>query len=634
MKKLKLASIAAASLAAIFISSGSVLAEKPYEATYITNGDFEKGMEGWNQTWQWGEGKLEIVSKGGNKMVHLKSETGSCYVWQDFKNIAEGDRLTLTFRMKIESLGEKRGCADITIGYYDKAGQYITQGYYTYYETTDGKWTYKSIDLLVPPGTGTMKLLMRLYEGGEIYYDDIDVTDFDNKTELTITKGELEMDSVPKGIGTLTANLHYVPKEVGEKGKLIFAMYENGASGEKELIGMDVKPFSADKALYLKTDLEVPDDAENVSVSAYVWKDGQVAEPIAESLTLPRKGRRSVFDTFAVEKMRGVYDSVDCFYDEERMKKLEEHGINTFIFNIIGDFKGGNINKDQNALDAVCADMEEYVEKTGNQIFMKASYASEAVVRNVAFGAYHPGTVQQLILPCPLSEEYWEAEMLSRLEVVAKHPKIIGVVFDMEMYTGGQTRYPGPCMCDACVEKFANTKGTKYAKGLLDAEPEHRLVYMRENKMSDEYKNWFSDEMAKLTSKMRERLHAINPDLILGIMPAMEWVWGMEKGLGTEEMPAMVFDENTYRGTIGITDTNKAKAKLENWSVVFAVGLWPNERHSAIRKADFAAKIIEAEPKDVGYWIYSATEMDNEPIYYNGLKKGNEKILEINQTTN
>ena len=630
MKKLK--SIMAGTIAVTMLASTAAFSQS-YEPVHITNGNFEEGLKGWSQTWQKGTGALEVISEKGNKVLHLQSDTGSCYVSQNIANIAEGDRINLSFRMKIDSLNENNGCADITIGYKDKKGQYITQGYNVYYEDTNGKWVYKSIDLIVPPGVGSMSLLMRLYDGGDLYYDDIDITDFDNKTGITVTKGEMELNTIPKGVGEISANLHYVPEEIGEQGNLIFAAYENKPSGEKELIGIKIKPFRAARSLYTQASLNIPDDAENVTVSAYVWKNGQLSQPICQTLDLPKKGRSEVFDTFAVDRMRGAYDAVVCFYDEERMNRLEEYGINTFIFNIIGDFHGGDINKNTEALDAVCADMEKYVEETGNRIFLKASYGSESVIRNVTYGAFHPGTENNLSLPCPLQEQYWEDEMMSRLEVVARHPKIIGAIFDMEMYSGGRTSYGGPCMCNNCVEKFADKKGSKLANGLVDELPESRVLYLRKNRMSDEYKEWFADSVAELASKMRERLHAINPDLIIGMMPTMEWLLGLPKGLGTEEMPLMVFEENTYRGVLDIINTSEARAELNGYSVIFATGLWPNEEYNAIKKQDFASKIVAAEPKGVGYWIYSVTEMDKEPAYYDGLKKGNDKLLGIEETS-
>ncbi|MBQ7793288.1 MAG: hypothetical protein IJ366_02090 [Clostridia bacterium] len=585
----------------------------------LSNGDFEQGLSGWKSTWQSGNGTLEVVPVDGNNALHFKSDAGRAYISQDLRNITEGDRITLSFRLKVLSLVEG-GSAVITFGYRDKAGQYITQEGWSCSEISGDKWIYKSTELIVPEGTGSMYILVRLNEGGEIYYDDLEFTDFYNETKLTVTKGGMELVTIPQGIGEVTAKLHYVPKEQKESGNLIFAMYDNAADGKK-LIGVKIQPFTATRSIFTQASLTVPDNSQNVTLSAYVWKNGQTAEPVTESVTLPRKGRNSVFDTFAAEKMRGAYGAHSVFYDKEKMAQLESSGINTFIFNLIGD-----VNKDSNALDKLCLDMESYVEETGRQIFLKASYGANSVVGNTSYGAYHPGKKNELGLPCPLAEEYWDKEMMSRFEVIAKHPKIIGIVFDMEMYSGGDTRYHSVCLCDSCVKKYAQADGGDVALSLTYESQNDRLQYLYDNCIHEEYSKWFKGEVTAITTKLRERLHAINPNLIIGVMPSIEWLGGMTKGLGTEEMPLMIFIEDTYKGTLAITNVKKAMAELNDLNAVFAVGLWSNNE-SAINTYNFASKVEGAEPYDVGYWIYAIQELDKDPAFYEELKKGNDKII-------
>ena len=591
-----------------------------YETTYITNGDFDKGLTGWSSTWQTGKGTMTVEKHEGENVVHMKTDTGRCYLSQDIQNITEGDKLTLSFRLKIVSLAEG-GMASITFGFRDKAGQYITQTGWNSQIVTGDKWTYKGIDFIVPPGTGSMYLLLRLYNGGELYYDDVDITDFKNRTHLTVTNKEMELHTLPDGIDEVTANLHYVPEYIGESGSIVFAAYE-----DEKLVATEIKPFTARKTVYVKSTMKIPEDSKNLTVKAYVWKDGQTSAPIIKSVELPKKGRSEVFDIFVKDKMRGVYDGVGLFYDTERQKKLEEMGVNTFIYNIIGNFRSGDINKSPQALDEVCEDMEKYVDETGIRIFMKASYGANSVVGNTSCGEYHPGKENSLDLPCPLSKEYWEKEMMSRLEVVARHPKIVGVVFDMEMYSGGSTSYPGKCLCDKCVDKYYSEHKDDLAIKLSNTDINERAAFLLENDLFDKYNEWFEEKVAEVTAIMRERLHAINPNLIIGVMPQLEWPGGISKGLGTEEMPLVVFEERTYKGIIGVTDTSKAQAELNEDPVIFAVGLWPN-MESAIKVNNFAFKVKEAYPKDLGYWIYSGAQLENEPKYYTELEKANKDIL-------
>lgn len=612
----------AAFLAALtMVSLPTVLyAERKYEPEYLTNGDFENGIEGWNKTWQTGSGTLDVEKYEGSNVIHLKTANGRCYIGQDLQNITEGDRLTLSFKMKITELAEG-AYACITFGYKDKAGQYIWQVGENYTDVNPDKWVYKGIDFIVPPGTGSMYLLMRVYNGGEVYYDDIEITDFNNSTYLTVTSQGMELDTLPEGVKEVTANLHYVPENTGESGNIIFAAYDGD-----ELVSMKVTPFTANRSIYQKADLEIPEDVKDLSVKAYVWKNGSNSMPVKASVELPGEGKSEVFNAFAVDKMRGVYDAVALFYDTERQKKLEDMGVNTFIYNIIGDYNG-DINTDMKALDKVCSDMEKYIDETGVHIFMKASYGASGGT-NTAYGAFHPGETHQRNQPCPLSEDYWVNVMMNRLEVVAKHPKIEGVVFDMEMYSGGASSYGGPCMCDKCIDKYTSEHKGTFCQKLLSTNAEDRKKFVVENHMYDEYKEWFEKQVTAITAKMRERLHAINPNLIIGTMPGLEWIAGISNGLGTEEMPLVVFLEDTYLGTMGRLALNQALAEVKDLPVVFATGLWPN-KDSAIKVGDFATKVKAGYTGDLGYWIYSGNEIEKEPKYYDELEKANNAILNI-----
>lgn len=603
--------IAAAVLASAF-AAATMLYAGAAERQYIQNGGFESGLGGWQSTWQSGGGTIEAAQTDDGKALHIKTESGRGYIQQNLTNITEGDRLTLSFKIKTVSLAEGSNAA-ITLGYRDKAGQYITQENVGYSEVTEDRWAYKDIDIVVPEGVGQMYILVRLNGGGEVYYDDIDITDFYNKTEIKLEANGLELSGIADGIDELCAKLHFVPSAAKESGALVLAAYDS----QKRLTSVKTKHFTASNPIY--TSVTLPLDEKTDEVQAFVWNGG-----IGERATLTRGG--SVIDSFAAEKMRGAYGALGVFYDKEKMNKLEESGINTFIFNLIGGFHGAaDVNKDQNALDAVCTDLEEYAAESGNRVFVKASYGARCVVNNDAYGAYHPGKKHELTLPCPLSEKYWDEEMMSRLEMAARHEGICGVVFDMEMYSGGNSYYPNACLCDSCVKKYAAEEPGDETAELVKLSAEERLGYMLSSCMLEDYSEWFAEKVTELTSKLEKRLHKINPNLIIGNMPGFEWLPGITAGFGTEEMPLMVFAEETYKGTTAITSVHKSYAEKKNLNAVFAVGLWSNN-DSAINTASFAGKLGEAVEYDTGYWIYAVQELDKDEKFYEALKKGNDKI--------
>lgn len=584
------------------------------ETTYINNGDFNEDLSGWIKSNKSENGTMEAVDGA----ARLKADSGAMYLQQNPAGFKEGDRLVFSFRLRTKSLAPD-AVALITIGYYNDS-TYIYQMNKSYREITGDEWVNKSIEILMPTGGNKLNILLRLNGGGEVYYDDVAISDAQNETHLGIFSGDLELDTVPRGVGPLTAKLHYVPN--GEEScNLLFAMYEE-ADGKSELTAIEVVPFTAGSTVVKTATLPAPQKDRRVSVAAFVWKNGQTLSPVAEQVLLPREGRSEVFDRFSAERMRGAYGAVVSMYDTETVNALLDAGCNTFILNIIGDFYGGNINKNMDALDTVCSDAEAFAAETGAEIFMKASFGANSVVSNTSFGAYHPGAEHSWSLPCPLSKEYWEKEMLSRLSVAAKHPGIIGVVFDMEMYSGGNSHYPNPCFCDTCTAAFLAANSSETAEALLKTAANDRRSFSWENKIYDSYYNWFQGEVTALTSEIRAALHAINPNLIIGYMPQLEWLPGITRGLGTEKMPVIVFNENEYKGSVSIARGLTAQIRRDNLPAVYTVGLWTNEEN-AINKSDLAAKIEEAGTINMGYWMYSINEINADTDYIAEIKKGN-----------
>lgn len=607
------------------------------ERQYIVNGDFENDLNGWQATNR-AESTVDLVdgSKGNTtKAVQLNTtKLGSCYIQQNVSGLREGDRLKLSFKMRFaealqDNMDEKgvddSGLAFVTIGYYDTSngpGECIGEFSQRYYDVSGDEWVNREIDILMPVGADKLNILFRQAHGGTVLYDDISLTDSENETHLTITNEDFELSSVPEGVESMIAKLHYVPEEKKDNVNLILALYENAEDGTRKLIDLKIQPFAATAATYKELSMDVPQTEGELSAAAYVWRRGETLDAVAESCILPKNGTRLLYDRYAVDRMRGICGPLTIFYDEESMDKLLDTGLNTFIINLLGTYYGGEINADMDALDKVCADIDAFIDKSGADVFMKASYGANCFYKNTEFGAYHPGVNHSLNLPCPLSEEYWENEMLKRASVVASHPKIKGIVFDMEMYSGGSTRFPNACFCDSCVESFETETGEE---GLVTQKITARRAYVRNNELYDIYAKWFEKKVTEISSKIRLKLHEINPNLILGYMPEYEWLPGITQGLGTKEMPVIVFNENEYQGEILKSQMHIAHIKRDNMPAVYAIGLWADEQQ-AIKKQDFAAKMIKAEPINVGYWIYSMGELNNDTEYYDVIKKGNEML--------
>lgn len=637
MKKLKICSL----LLVISLIS-SVFGSLPAFAANLNlpNGDFESGIDYLLPFPNWGLSGSTITraKEGNNHYACIKTDSGAYLAPSNSVNLQPGDYLTLTFDLRIIELDEGAD-ASVYLAFKDKDGKTIEKKIaYSYYEHR-GEWKTYTINHLVPDNAYGVNFLFRVeWGGGEVHYDNIKVSNSKSETWLQVTYGDLELDSVPDGVQHLKAKLHYVSESsASESGNLIFAAY----SGE-DVVALDIMPFTTSKTTYKEATLELPDNAKDISVKAYVWKNGQTLEPIAESVLLPRNGMSKAYDRLVTERMRGAYGSNVVLYQDEDgngkyevMDKLLDAGINTFIFQIQKDRNGTLVDKDFRALENALNDLSEFSEETGSMIFAKFNYGTDAVIDRGKYGYYHKGNNTTILNPCPLAVGYWEEVMQARMEIAARTPNIMGVVFDMEMYSSGVTRFSTPCFCENCVNKFVASQVSDKATSLKGTPITSRLEFAKVNNIYTDYKNWQAGEITKIVSGIREHLHQINPNLILGMMPNYDWLNGFEEGLGTEEMPAIVFVENSYGGNVATCPKIAATMRTDGANTLIATGLYPREDGSHISVNDFAGKVAEAGSFEVGYWIYEIAYLENDFTlnngesyrdYYPALTEGNELL--------
>lgn len=628
-----------------FFSTVTAFAEKQ-ENQYVVNGDFETGdYTGWrnrtipegsiNELRQDETGNWYLRMEGpADKVVRISSDLVQ-------NGLAEKDLVTLSFDLKIDELLTEptiTGGAGVAVVYRNKNNDPITTDQWYRYHDLSKEWRHYEIDLLMPETATGLSIQLRAVGGGKMSWDNFKLTDGKNKTDLTIAHSSVPLASIPDGINSVTAKMHYVSESGNvEAGNLVFAAYCNGVNGEQTLAGLTVTPFkTAEKSdsIFVTSDIALPDDAKNISVKAYIWKNGSTLEPVADSELLPKKGRSPVYDRFVTEKMRGVYTNTEeYFYQEDVMNRILDSGINTIIYipNTYGDFEW---------LEQNLTDVEKFAIENNIMVFPKVNYSSNRIVSNVAYGAYHPGREHNFSSPCPLAKEYWEKSMFEPLAMAAKHPGITGGIFDMEMYTSESAkRYDDPCLCDACVKHFALDNPSDAAQKLTTTESTTRLRFIKENSLIEEYRKWQKNELTIITTDLRERLHAINPDFIIGLMPYHSWLPGVDQGLGTEEMPLLIFAE-AYSTGAGRAHKEMAEMETANILGFYTKGVGPSE--DSVPLAKFKDRVIEVSKVCGGYFLYRASYMENnyaaatpdtETTYYAELKKANEeldKILGIN----
>ena len=243
--------------------------------------------------------------------------------------------------------------------------------------------------------------------------------------------------------------------------------------------------------------------------------------------------------------------------------------------------------------------------------------------------------------PCPLDSGYWRQVILERAMVVAKNSLlekgIIGYLIDFEMYESDMTSYNGACMCDYCFKNFLKIINLE---SMFDSiKPKDRAAWVKLNNFLELYQRVAQYEIYKITRNIEQELHKVNPDMVLALFPAFEWVPGVERGLGTSTQPVIVFSEIEYRaGFSPIIRKNIERIKAEKYPVLYCPGFWPIKHGPDV----LPGEVFKMADESIGYWVYAFFYLDprtkNSKLiaspklaeeYRNVFTKGNNAIIDL-----
>lgn len=151
------------------------------------------------------------------------------------------------------------------------------------------------------------------------------------------------------------------------------------------------------------------------------------------------------------EKMRCIYGDISDILggEEDVLMRLKKVGLNCVFMNMMGG--GFDHNTYDGHRDMIEATIENK-DRIGLKVFLKINWGDNGYVPNTEYGQFHPGIPLESYfqIPCTLSEEYCEKQLIERAKLVASYPEIDGIILDFEMYSGGKSSYTSKCMCDNC----------------------------------------------------------------------------------------------------------------------------------------------------------------------------------------
>lgn len=300
------------------------------------------------------------------------------------------------------------------------------------------------------------------------------------------------------------------------------------------------------------------------------------------------------YDWIQEDFLRGMYGFVSDLDNTEAVDKIKDYGMNTFIIHM---FIRDNLTPD--GFKKFVARSKELQDRLGVKVFLSLPYGADEYYGNTQFGKFSTGGENKWVrTPCPLSAGYWNAVVGDRMEEAARQG-LTGCVADMEMYAADQTRLPGSCYCDDCWSRFLLEYTT--VENPLGIPDETRSATLAASGLSLEYARWQEIEVSKILRQIEQRVHAINPDFIMGNLLDMESLPGLSRGFGTPDKPSLIFSETEYSGAISGLDGRINQLKNSGYPSIYVPGFWPNPLTPDVLEE----KIVQAAPKNNSYWMWN-----------------------------
>ena len=351
-------------------------------------------------------------------------------------------------------------------------------------------------------------------------------------------------------------------------------------------------------------------------------------------------------DWIAQEKVRAAYFS--RWNQKELPGKLAEAGFNTAFMAFChgaNDFEEWSKLTRDNKLHLFATVWFDYVS------YVEAIHGPGGAgppALNTFRSFVHRKTGPHAVIVCPADEQYWADWIMPTYLEMAKldleHGGLDGIIIDSELY-GPLTTRPaipvsfymdvGPCMCDDCFGDFL--EHTQAKEKLADIQWKERHPWLVERKLTGDYNRLLRDRVAALTRKLEQKVHSVNPDLLLGFMCWYRnnvgggtgenyFLHGMLDGLKTAERPVVVWTEHPeYSAGYGPHTDARRKYFQSVGDVIYVPGLYLEEH--APRK--LAQQVHDLATHSDGYWIFTRhTDLLLNPTILEFFKGGNDKIAE------
>ncbi|MFP4249958.1 MAG: hypothetical protein ACLFU7_09890 [Armatimonadota bacterium] len=297
------------------------------------------------------------------------------------------------------------------------------------------------------------------------------------------------------------------------------------------------------------------------------------------------------------EKLRTAY-----FYArppaDEKVQQLVDVGMNSMILKA--------------DIERATPYLREAKQHDGMHVFLALNFNVNAENEGFRQAVLSDGSVERYA--CPLEERFWQEhllpEMLERAEL-ANDPElqVDGLWIDFELYATvtGQRYYTNACYCDYCMSEFAEHAGVE----LPELDPGERKPWLEQQDLADAQTQYLQDRVEEYAVEVREQVHAVNPNLLLGFYPTPHnWsLVGVARAFSTERLPIILWATDTYGGggPNRVPDDWREHYEQMGVNARYCAGMLLR-RYSA---KNLAANLYHASTKSDGYWLFTTFTLWN-----------------------
>ncbi len=242
----------------------------------------------------------------------------------------------------------------------------------------------------------------------------------------------------------------------------------------------------------------------------------------------------------------------------------------------------------------------------GMHAFLALNFSVNAEKEGLRQAVLADGRVERYA--CPLEERFWTdyllAGMLERARL-GNDPElqVDGLWIDFELYSTvtGQRYYTNACYCDYCMSQFAEHADIT----IPELANNERRAWLIEHGYEDEYTQYLQDRVEEYATGVREQVHAVNPNLLLGFYPTpSNWsLVGVARAFSTERLPIILWATDTYGGggPDRVPDDWREHYEALGINARYCAGMLLR-RYSA---KNLAAYIYHTSAECDGYWLFT-----------------------------